>query len=406
MAHILLGVTGGIAAYKAPELIRSLHKRGHEVTVILTQAAQRFVSPLVLEVLSRRPVLRELWRGGEEDSSPGEWTHHIALAHQADALLVAPATAHTIAKFALGQCDDLLSAVFLATRKPVLIAPAMESQMYRHPSVERNLHFLKRMEHVEIVAPGVGFLASGRRGIGRLASLTRLLAAVDRAISPPLFKGERVLITAGATREPWDAVRFISNGSSGQMALALAQAAHALGAEEVHVLAAHTEVRFPKALFRVTSTPTAQQMFEAFQKIYEQYHWLLFAAAVSDYTFAYPFSGKHKKGEKELHLTLVPTPDILAWAGQHRKPHQRVIGFALEEPDKENYAREKLSGKGADWIAFNPISPETGMRSRTNALTLLSRWGHRYEIPLGPKSEVARKMLIFIRNEDRSRPSA
>lgn len=376
--------------------MRLLQKKGHTITAILTQAAHEFVAPLTLETLTRRPVLGDLWSREAVGSQPGEWTQHIALAHQADALLIAPATAHTLAKLAHGLCDDLLSAIFLATRKPVLIAPAMEEGMYAHPMTQENLHRLRKLPHVTVIPPGKGFLASGAIGKGRLASAERILLAIDRALSPPLLKGKRVLITAGATREPWDAVRFLSNGSTGKMALALAQAAYALGAAEIHLLAAHTEVRLPKGLFRITSTPTAADMLRAFQTHYARYDWLIFAAAVSDYTFAEKHPTKHKKTGQLLQLSLVPAPDILAWAGAHRLPHQTLIGFALEEPDGLSEAQKKLSRKNADWLAYNPISPHTGMQAATNSLTLLSRWGHHHTLPLAPKSDIARAMLIFI----------
>lgn len=396
MGHILLGVTGSIAAYKAPQLVRLLQKSGHTVTAVLTQAAREFVAPLTLETLTRNPVLGDLWSREAVGSQPGEWTQHIALAHQADALLIAPATAHTLAKLAHGLCDDLLSAIFLATRKPVLIAPAMEEGMHAHPITQANLRRLRQLPHVAIIPPGRGFLASGQIGKGRLASAARILLAVERALSPPLLRGKRILITAGATREPWDAVRFLSNGSTGKMALALAEAAYALGAAEIHLLAAYTEVRLPRGPFRITHTPTAADMLAAFQAHYARYDWLIFAAAVSDYTFAEKHPAKHKKTGQPLQLSLIPAPDILAWAGAYRLPHQTLIGFALEEPDNLSEAQNKLARKNADWLAFNPITPHTGMQASTNTLTLLSRWGHHHTLPLAPKSEIARTMLIFI----------
>ncbi|MCS7152864.1 MAG: bifunctional phosphopantothenoylcysteine decarboxylase/phosphopantothenate--cysteine ligase CoaBC [Bacteroidia bacterium] len=399
MAHILLGVSGSIAAYKVPFIIRALQKAHHTVSVVLTRAAQEFVTPLTLQTLARGKVITDLWGTDGRGDQPGEWTQHIALAKQADVFLIAPATAHTIAKLAQGLCDDLLSAIFLATRKPVLIAPAMEGHMYRHPTVQQNLQRLRRLPWVTIIEPGYGFLASGERDVGRLASLKRILLAVERALNPPLLKGKKVLITLGATREPWDAVRFLSNRSTGRMGLALAEAAYTLGADKVHLLAAHTEVAFPKGLFEITYALTAKEMLESFQSIYQQYDWLIFAAAVSDYTFSETLRAKYKKSSEPLTLTLIPAPDILAWAGQHRLPHQRLIGFALEAVGEEAVAYEKLHRKGADWLAFNEISPSTGMESPTNALTLLSRWGHRQVIPLAPKPHVAKEMLKFIAYE-------
>lgn len=404
MAHILLGVTGSIAAYKAPLLVRALQKAGHTVTVLLTRAAQEFVSPLTLEVLARGGVFTELWGTEGSGSHPGQWTQHIALAKQADLLLIAPATAHTIAKLAHGLCDDLLTAVFLATRKPVLIAPAMEGNMYRHPTVRANLRALRQLPWVSLIAPGRGFLASGAQDVGRLASLRRILLTVERALSPPLLRGKKVLITLGATRERWDAVRFLSNYSTGQMGLALAEAAFTLGAEEVRLLAAHTEVSLPRGPFRITPTPTAAAMLEAFQTHYRAYDWLIFAAAVSDYTFPETRPDKVKKDTAPLTLTLVQAPDILTWAGKHRLAHQVLIGFALENSDAIETAQEKLIRKGADWLALNKISAQTGMATPTNALTLLSRWGHMHIIPLAPKPQVAREMLIFIAHEMAARP--
>lgn len=404
MAHILLGVTGSIAAYKAPLLVRALQKAGHEVTVLLTRAAREFVSPLTLEVLARGGVISDLWSTEGSSARPGEWTQHIALAKRVDLLLIAPATAHTIAKLAGGFCDDLLTAVFLATRKPVLIAPAMEGNMYRHPTVQQNLRVLRRLPWVSLIPPGRGFLASGDRDTGRLAALRRILLSVERALAPPLLQGKKVLITLGATRERWDAVRFLSNHSTGQMGLALAEAAYILGADEVHLLAAHTEVALPRGIFRITPAPTADAMLEAFQTHYQSYDWLIFAAAVSDYTFPQTHPEKIKKGQSPLTLTLIQAPDILAWAGTHRLPDQVLIGFALERAGDLSAAREKLLRKGADWLAFNEITSRTGMGTPTNALTLLSRRGHQQVIPLGPKSQVAREMLIFIAHEMAARP--
>lgn len=396
MAHILLGVTGSIAAYKAPFIVRKLQKAGHEVTVILTRNAKKFVAPLALETLTRRPPLGNLWGREATAEAPGLWTQHIALARQADLLLIAPATAHTIARLAQGLCEDLLTAIFLSTRKPVLIAPAMEGHMYRHPLTQRNLRTLGSLPHVRIIPPGKGFLASGGRDIGRLASLRRISLAVERALHLPLLQGKRILITAGATREPWDRVRFLSNGSTGKMALALAEAAYILGAKEIHVLAAHTEVNWPKNLFRITPVSTAQSLLAAYQRIYENYDWILFAAAVSDYTFAESLEYKARKKLEGLTLSLVPAPDILAWAGAHKKPYQMLVGFALENLGEEEAAYQKLLRKEADWMAINFISPHTGMGTNTNTLILRSRWGHRHEIPLAPKNIVALKMVELI----------
>ena len=394
MARVLLGVTGSIAAYKAPLVVRALQKNGHEVQVLLTRGGASFVSARTLETLSHQPVIGDLW----ERLPTGEaaWTQHIDLARKVDAFLIAPATAHTIAKLANGLCDDLLTAVFLATRRPVLIAPAMETQMYRHPALQANLRRLRKLPHVTIIPPGKGYLASGARGEGRLASLQRLLLAVERALTPPLLKGRRVLITLGATREYWDAVRFLSNASTGQMGLALARAAFLLGADRIHLLAAHTEIPIPKNLYTVTYPPTAESMAHAFMQVYQEYDWLILAAAVSDYTFAETLSSKHKKTGGPLTLALQPTPDILARTGAHKLPHQVLIGFALESDPDPALAREKLLRKGADWIAHNVISPQTGMGAPTNALTLLSRFGHEHPIPLAPKPVVALEMLKFI----------
>ncbi len=394
MGRILLGVTGSIAAYKAPLIVRALQKNGHEVQVLLTRGGAQFVSAQTLETLSHRPVLGDLW--ARAPAGEMAWTQHIDLAQKIDAFLIAPATAHTIARLARGFCDDLLTAVFLATRRPVLIAPAMETQMYRHPVMQANLRRLQRLSHLALIPPGRGYLASGAVGEGRLASLGRILLAVERALTAPLLKGQRVLITLGATREYWDAVRFLSNASTGRMGLALARAAYLLGADKVHLLAAHTDIPIPRHLYTVTFTPTAETMASTFMQLYKDYDWLILAAAVSDYTFVERHSFKHKKTGDSLTLNLRPTPDILAWAGAHKLPNQVLIGFALESEPDPALAREKLLRKGADWIAHNLISPHTGMSTPTNALTLFSRLGHEYSIPLASKPAVALEMLKFI----------
>jgi len=394
VGRILLGVTGSIAAYKAPFIVRALQKNGHDVQVILTKGGENFVSAQALATVSRHPVLGDLWAsfsGGES-----AWTQHIDLAQKIDIFLIAPATAHTIAKFAQGLCDDLLSAVFLATRRPVLLAPAMETNMYRHPMVQANLRRLLRLSHVRLIPPGKGYLASGARGEGRLAAISRLVLEVERALTPPLLKGQRILITVGATREYWDAVRFLSNASTGRMGLALARAAYLLGAEEVHLLAAHTDIPIPQKPFRITYAPTAEAMAAAFMQVYHAYDWLILSAAVSDYTFTDTLPTKHKKNHEPLTLTLRPTPDILAWAGAHKHPHQVLIGFALESDPDPTAAKEKLLRKNADWIAHNVISPHTGMGAPTNALTLLSRFGHVHHLPLASKETIALEMLKFI----------
>ncbi|MGQ9864277.1 MAG: bifunctional phosphopantothenoylcysteine decarboxylase/phosphopantothenate--cysteine ligase CoaBC [Bacteroidia bacterium] len=377
MTKILLGVGGSIAAYKALFLVRTLQKQGYDVQAILTDGAQKFVTPLSFEALTHHPVAQSLWETNEQG-----WARHLQAAQEAHAILIAPATADLIARLAMGRADDLLTATVLSARCPILVAPAMEGNMYRHPALQKNLHQLRKWGYT-VIPPGRGYLASGKEDEGRLASLSRILLALQRALHPPLLAGKKVLITLGATREYLDPVRYLSNGSTGKMGKALAEAFYAYGAT-VHLVAGHTEV--PLTPFKKTFTPTAQKMFETVQQIYTDYDILVFAAAVSDFTTT-PAVQKIKKSDPpSLQLSL--TPDILAYVAQNKLSHQKIIGFALETQDLLTQAHQKRIQKGVDWLVANRLSPKEGIGSDTNQVWLLSA-DQSLHFPLQPKKKLA-----------------
>lgn len=378
MNKILLGVGGSIAAYKALFLVRALQKEGHEVQVILTAGAQKFITPLSFEALTHHPVAQSLW----EIDNQG-WARHLQAAQEAHAIVIAPATADLIARLATGRSDDLLTATVLAARCPILIAPAMEGHMYRHPALQKNLRQLRKWGYT-IIPPARGYLASGKEDKGRLASWSRIFLALQRALHPPLLAGKKVLITLGATREYLDPIRYLSNGSTGKMGKALAEAFYAYGAN-VHLVAGYTEVSLKP--FKKTFTPTAQSMFETVQQTYTDYDILVFAAAVSDFT-ATPAPEKIKKSNVPPTLQLRFTPDILGYVAQNKLFHQKIIGFALETQELLTHAHEKMRQKRVDWLVANRLSLKEGIGSDTNQVWLLSA-DQTLHFPLQPKKKLA-----------------
>lgn len=369
--RVLLGISGGIAAYKSAELVRLFRQHGDTVQVVLTRAARRFVSPLTLAALSGEPVLESLFR-----SEPAA-IEHIAVAQAADLAIVAPATAHTLARIALGLADDYLTTLLLATPAPVLVAPAMNVQMWRHPATQANLETL-HARGVMIVPPGEGYLACGMLGEGRMAEPDSIfetaLALGDRARD---FSGETVLITAGPTREPIDPVRYLSNRSSGRMGYALAEAARRRGAR-VHLITGPTNLPAPVGV-ELTQVTTAAEMAVAAERAFSDCTVAILAAAVADYRPAVPSPAKIKKIEARLQLELERTPDILASLGR-RKTQQRLIGFAAETDSAQALAqaRAKLEAKNADLIVLNDVSrPGIGFDSDENAVTLVTAAGER-----------------------------
>ncbi len=380
--EIILGVTGSIAAYKAVEILRELTRRGAAVTVVMTESAQRFVTPLSFETLSRRPVLTDLFTL-EYDKQIG----HVASAGRADLVLVAPATANTIAKCAHGLADDFLSNIYLSSTCPIVLAPAMDLEMYAHPAVQENLSRLKG-RGVSVVEPEYGELASGLIGRGRLAELSAILQAVEDLLHREGdLRGETVLVTAGPTQEPLDPVRYISNRSSGKMGFAIAQAARDRGAH-VMLVSGPTALPTPPGVTR-TDVTTAEEMFHAVLDRFDETTILIMAAAVADYRPSTQAQQKIKKREA-MTVELVRNPDILAEAGR-KKGSRTLVGFAAETEDLIQNAREKLAKKNLDLIVANDI--RIGFGGETNRVTILDRHGGVEELPELTKREAAHRIL-------------
>ncbi len=378
--RIILGVCGGIAAYKAALLARLLRKEGAEVKVVLTTGAEAFVTPLLFEALVRDRCFTQ-----RDFLAPqGGFIPHTDLAAWAEAIVVAPATASFLSKLARGEPSDLLIAVILASQVPVLLAPAMNTHMFKHPATQENLERLRSFGY-HIVPPGEGTLACGEEGPGRMPEPEDLLLEVEKLLTPSLLSGRRVLITGGPTREPLDAVRFISNPSSGRMAVALSRAALILGAE-VHLVHGPLSVSPPPGV-KTYAVTTAREMLQVAGEIFPEADLVVFAAAVCDLAPAEVLSGKIPKENLPEKISLVPTPDIARELNARKRPHQVSIGFALEEPSQLLLrARKKLLDKGFDLVAANPLS---AFEARETEIFLL---GKHLSEPLrlfGPKEKVA-----------------
>jgi len=395
-ANILLGVCGGIAAYKAVGLTSALIQRGVTVNVIMTQDALRFVTALSFSALTTRPVYETLWDSPEQ-------IPHIRLVREADMVVVAPATANVLAKLAAGLADDLLTTTLLAARVPVLLAPAMNSAMYGNPATQENIRTL-RARHYEFIDPEAGYLAEGEQGIGRLAAEDALLAqiAVTLRRTQSLAKA-RVVITAGPTREPFDPVRYISNPSSGAMGMALASEAHARGANVTLILG--PTLLSPPPEVATVRVATAQEMYDAAFAHAPDAEITIAAAAVSDWSPAEYSAHKAKKASDKLDVTLVRTPDILQSLGQ-RKGKTFLVGFAAETENFEQHARQKLHGKHLDAIALNDVSDGRGFGLGESALTLL--WGREESLNLGRASKpvLAARLLDAIEKLRKERDAA
>ena len=390
MSLIALGVSGGIGAYKAVEVARGLQKQGHDVAAIMTRSARRFVGPVTFEAITRRKVITDQWKAGANAD-----IEHISLASSADLLLVAPATANIIGKFANGIADDFLSSLYLATTAPVLLAPAMNTNMFAHPAVVRNLETLTA-RGVKFVEPGEGYLACGWIGKGRLAEPAEIVEAAMQVLRPkgPL-SGMRVLITAGPTLEDIDPVRFIGNRSSGKMGYAIAADAGRRGAR-VTLISGPTKVTPPNAE-AIIHVRSAAEMHEAVMAHALDADVVIMAAAVADYTVATPNAQKIAKSDGPLTLTLTRTRDILADLGtlsSRRNGARRVlVGFAAETHDVVAHARQKLERKVVDLIVANDVSrPGVGFDGDTNAVALVTTDGVE-DVPLQSKTAVAARIL-------------
>ncbi|MFS1513276.1 bifunctional phosphopantothenoylcysteine decarboxylase/phosphopantothenate--cysteine ligase CoaBC [Chengkuizengella sp. SCS-71B] len=386
---IVLGISGGIAAYKAASLCSKLVQSGANVHVIMTESATQFIQPLTLQTLSRNPVIVDIF--DEKDASV---VSHIDLADRADLVLVAPATANIIAKIAHGLADDMLSTTLLATTAPIMIAPAMNVHMYAHPAVQQNIQVLKKRGTL-FVNPGTGQLACGYVGEGRLAEPETIFEAVQQHFltfeSSQLLKGKRVLVTAGGTLERIDPVRYITNDSSGKMGFALAEAAYKMGAEVV-LVTANTHLKVLDGIENVC-VKTTEEMYEAVLSRYDKMDMVIKAAAVADYRPIEQYDKKIKKSDDTLTITLQKNTDILKKLGE-LKTNQFLIGFAAETNDLEKYALEKLKNKNCDMLVANDVTaPGAGFGTDTNRVNLYDEMGLIEELPLLSKEQISEQIL-------------
>ncbi|KUP07059.1 phosphopantothenoylcysteine decarboxylase [Bacillus coahuilensis p1.1.43] len=387
--NILLCVTGGIAVYKAVSLTSKLTQSGANVKVIMTKSAQKFVTPLTFQAISRNPVYTDTF-----DEKEPESIAHIDVADWADLIIVAPATANTIGKLANGIADDMISTTLLAATAPVWVAPAMNVHMYDHPAVKRNIQTLASFGY-EFIEPSEGYLACGYVGKGRLEEPEKIVELVQHFfLEEKPLKGKRILITAGPTRESVDPVRFFTNRSTGKMGYSLAKEAVKLGAT-VTLVSGPVHIEPPTGLTMINVT-TAEEMYEATLNSFEEQDVVIKTAAVADYRPVDISNNKMKKSEGELTINLERTKDILATLG-HKKTHQFLVGFAAETDNVEQYAREKLIRKNADIIVANNVLVEgAGFGTDTNEVVMYMKSGESKPLPLQSKDSVAKNILLEI----------
>ncbi|MCI4667142.1 MAG: bifunctional phosphopantothenoylcysteine decarboxylase/phosphopantothenate--cysteine ligase CoaBC [Bacteroidia bacterium] len=380
---IVLGVTASIAAYKAVFLLRLLQKAGAEVKVVTTPSVEKFVGELSFSALTKGNVFSDLWNEG--------WSEHVGLGTWADLLLVVPATANTLAKFAHGLCDNALTAVYLAAPCPVMVAPAMDADMYVHPRTQANLEILQK-DGVHVLPVGDGFLASGLQGPGRLMEAEDILTAVQTFFGEKPLAGTGLLLTAGPTREAIDPVRYITNHSTGKMGYALAEEAARLGAE-VTIVSGPTQLELPKNIYRI-DVQSAQEMYEAVHQNLQDKDVVIMTAAVADYTPLEVSHQKIKKAEGDLNIPLKRTRDILKSVGAIKKSEQILVGFALETHNELDNAKKKLQSKNLDFVVLNSMKDAgAGFGHDTNKLTLLFRDEEQMSFPLKSKKELAKDIL-------------
>jgi len=394
--RILLGITGGIAAYKIAFLIRILKKRGAEVKCIMTPASSDFISPLVVATLSENPVGIEFW-----DKKTGVWTNHVDYGLWADVFVVAPLTANTLAKMAAGVCDNLFLATYLSMKCPTIVAPAMDLDMYAHPTTHRNLDQLIR-DGVTIIPAESGQLASGLEGEGRMAEPETIVEAIDRFFNKTeatkALNGQKVLITAGPTYEAIDPVRFIGNHSSGKMGFALAQACLNQGAEVV-LISGPTQETLSHPNLTCISIVSAEELFAQVKEFWETCSIGIFSAAVADYRPEVKVDQKIKKSEEHVQLTLVKNPDVLSWAGSLKNETQLLIGFALETSNLLENATDKLTRKNLDIIVMNTLEDEgAGFGHATNKIALLDAHNNFTKFELKSKFAVAKDIVSYLIN--------
>ncbi|HEU4729420.1 MAG TPA: bifunctional phosphopantothenoylcysteine decarboxylase/phosphopantothenate--cysteine ligase CoaBC [Kofleriaceae bacterium] len=392
-AHIVVGVAGGIAAYKAAELVRLLDKAGAQVDVAMTARSQKFVGPMTFQALTRRPVFTDLFSLTEEAT-----IGHIQLADQADLVVIAPATASTLARLAAGQADDAVTAVVLATRAPVLLAPSMNVHMWGHPLTQANVARLVEVARYRVVGPGDGFLACRWTGPGRLAEPADIIEAAAHLLSPQDLAGKRVVVTAGPTHEAIDPARFLGNRSSGKMGAALAAAAQRRGAQVTLVLGPSAIA--PPVGVTVVAIESAVQLEAALADLAATADIVIMAAAVADYRPARPAAHKLKRSQlgAKTELALVANPDVLAGLGKRRGTGKTplLVGFAAETQDVIDNARAKLTAKRCDMVVANDVAePGAGFAVDTNRVTIVDHDGVA-ELPPGTKAEVAHRILDHV----------
>ncbi len=388
--NIVIGICGGIAAYKITYLVRSLVKDGAKVQVIMSPAAQNFVTPLTFATLSKNPVYSDYF-----DPKSGVWHNHVDIALKADLLLIAPATANTLSKMAYGACDNLLLATYLSAKCPVMFAPAMDLDMWKHPSTQENIQRLKQFGNT-MLAPGTGELASGLIGEGRLAEPEEIYRAICSFFEDALsLKGKTALVTAGPTHEAIDPVRFIGNHSSGKMGFAIAESLASLGAE-VTLISGPTHLPTPDQVNRIDVT-SAKDMLDVTERYFDQANIVVMSAAVADYTPVTVAEQKIKKKDDTFQIPLRKTTDILATLGERKRAQQTLVGFALETNDELENAKGKLSRKNLDFIVLNSMQDQgAGFAGDTNKVTVLSKDGAQIAFSLKSKREVANDIVHLI----------
>ncbi len=405
--RITLGVTGGVAAYKSAELVRRLQQEGHSVQVVMTRAACEFVTPLTFAALSGQKVITDLFaKSSTGEANLDSVIEHIAVAQRTDLLLVAPATADILAKFARGLADDFLSTLYLASTAPVIVAPAMNVNMWQHAATQENIATLKA-RGVRIVEPNAGYLACGMTGPGRLAELDEILKVVQEiARTKRELAGETVMVTAGPTCEDIDPVRYITNRSSGKMGYAVAEVAAERGAKVI-LISGPTALVAPEGV-ELVAVRTAEEMLAAARKHFAACSMAVFAAAVADYRPAEPASSKIKRTKEALTIRLEPNTDILATLAKE-KGERILVGFAAETEHVVENARKKLAQKNADMIVANDVTAEgAGFDHDTNIVTIFSRDGRDLALSQMSKSEVAGRVLdeaLRLRGALRSKPA-
>ncbi len=388
---ILLGITGSIAAYKSASLVRLLVKAGAEVKVIMTPAGSQFITPLTISTLSRHEVLSDI---ATDDS----WANHVMLGRWADLMLIAPLSCNTLSKMAQGACDNLLMAVYLSATCPVMVAPAMDEDMWKHPAIQNNIRSLQQFGN-HIIPVAHGELASGLTGNGRMAEPEDILQQVtDFFLTSRQWEGKRVLITAGPTYEPIDPVRFIGNHSSGKMGIALAEECRNRGARVTLVCGPVSEPM--PAGVDIMRVQTASDMYEACINLFPSSDLAIMSAAVADYSPREKATEKIKKKEEELNLTLDKTKDILKSLGTMKREGQFLVGFALETNNEREHAWQKLQSKNADLVVLNSLRDEgAGFGQSTNKIVIFDREGQAFPFGLKSKKEVARDIINTIQQK-------